>query len=147
MASLQATTCTTLEANVVTSPLTLISTSYSMEEYSGSVVLANNASADIIGHSSYGYVWQVGTVQFMGVMSSMSWTFGIFDYAVSLYGATSNNQIVSDWGSYSVSQYSTGTYDNRLRFTNTSGSSGTFYFTVLCSSFTSNFSNTLIRIK
>jgi hypothetical protein len=146
MATLQATTCTTLSGNIA-SPKTFITSTSALQEWSGSVTLENNATADIIGSDGYGYVWQVGTVHFQGAMSGLSNVFGIVDYSVSYYGLYSYNQLVSDWGGFSFSRHTTGLYDNHLRFTNTSGYSGTFYFTVTTTSFINTTSNILTRIK
>jgi len=146
MATLQSTTSTNVTGNV-SSPKTFITSTDALQEWSGSVYVANNASVDVIGHGSYGYVWQVGTVCFTGVMDSISWTFTYTDYCMSLYGLSTNAQLVSDWGSWSWSRYSASQDVNYLRFTNTSGSGGTFYFTVRCTSFTSNMSSILTRIK
>jgi len=146
MATLQATTCVSLTGNV-SSPITYITASSSLQEWAGSIYLANNASADIIGHTGYGYIWEVGTICFTGVMDSISWTFAYTDYGISLYGITTNTQVNSDWGSWTYTHYSASSDANYVRFTNTSGSGGTFYFTTRCSSFVPTASSVLTRIK
>lgn len=146
MATLQATTCTSLTGNVI-SPKTFITSTDALQEWSGSVYLANNASSDIIGHVGYGYIWQVGTICFTGIMDSISWTFAYTDYGISYYGITSNTQISSEWGSWTYTHYSASPDANYVRFTNTSGSGGTFHFTVRCSSFVPTASSVLTRIK
>jgi len=146
MATLQATTCVSLTGNIA-SPKTFITATDSLQEYSGSVYLANNASADIIGHTGYGYIWQVGTICFTGVMDSISWTYAYTDYGVSYYGITTNTQVSSEWGSWTYTHYGPDLYNNYVRFTNTSGSGGTFYFTVRCTTFVPTASSVLTRIK
>lgn len=148
MANLVSTTCTTLSSTVVTSPLTYITVGGSQKEFSGAIVIANGATSDIITNES-GYVRMVGTVHFLGIMNTMSWMFGIFDFEVSRYGATSSSILTSDWGSFSTSHYQnpSNAEINSLRFQNTSGSAGTFYFTVLTTNFASPTSSVLTRIK
>ena len=146
MATLKSTTATNVTGNI-SSPKTFITSTDALQEWSGSVYLDHTASVDVIGHNSYGYVWQIGTVCFTGVMDSMSWTFSYADYCMSLYGLSTNEQLVSDWGQWSFTRYSATPDLNYLRFTNNCGSGGTFYFTVRCSSFTNNISSILTRIK
>lgn len=148
MANLVSTTCTTLSSTVVTSPLTYITVGGSQKEFSGSISLANGATSDIITNES-GYVRMVGTVHFLGVMNSMAWMFGIFDFECSRYGVVSSTILISDWGSFATSHYQnpSNVDINSLRFQNTSGSTGTFYFTALTTNFASPSSSVLTRIK
>jgi len=148
MANLVSTTCTTLSTTVVTSPLTYITIGLSQKEFSGSVSIGNGATSDIITNES-GYTRMVGTVHFLGIMSSMSWMFGIFDFECSRYGVSSSTILISDWGSFAISHYQnpSNVDINSLRFQNTSGSAGTFYFTVLATNFASPNSSVLTRIK
>lgn len=148
MADLQASTATTLSATSISSNTTLNNGNYAMMEWAGSVFISNGSSADIITNNS-GYVRMIGTVYFMAVRSSTSWSFGMFSFTTSRYGTTYSNILESDWGGYACSNYQDpGNVDiNSLRFTNSSGDSGTFHFNVLIEHTVTTSSSSLTRIK
>jgi hypothetical protein len=104
MANLQASTATTLSATSISSPLILNNGNYAMLEYAGNSSISNGSSISLIGNLS-GYVRMVGTVYFMAVRSSTSWSFGIFSFTTSRYGTSYSNILESDWGGYSCYNY------------------------------------------
>lgn len=148
MATLTTISAPTITASSITSPLTYMDTGNGMIEYTGSVFLNNNGSVDIITNNS-GYSRVVGFGYFMGVMSASSWTFGHFSFQCSRYETSYTNLLQSDWGGYSISNYQnpSNVDINSVRFTNTSGDSGTFYFTFLLQNHVSESSSYLTRIK
>lgn len=148
MANLIETSAPTISANQITSPLTYLSTSNGMIEYAGSIFLNNGATADIITNNS-GYARMLGLGYFTAIRSSTSWSFGMFSFQCSRYETTVSGILSSDWGGYSTSGYQNpGNVDiNSLRFTNSSGDSGTFYFNILVQNHVSVSSSVLTRIK
>jgi len=148
MANLQASTSTTLSANSISSNIIHTNSSYAMLEYAGNSFISNGSSINLIGNLS-GYVRMIGTVYFMAVRSSTSWTFGIFSFTTSRYGTSYSNILESDWGGYSCSNYQnpSNVEHNYLQFNNTSGDSGTFYFNVLVEHTVTMTSSVLTRIK
>ncbi len=148
MATLIGTTSTTISASQITSPLTYMDTGNGMIEYTGSVFLNNNATVDILTNNS-GYARMVGLGYFTGIMSASSWTFGHFTFQCSRYETSYTNLLQSDWGGYSISNYQnpSNVDQNSVRFTNTSGDSGTFYFNFLVQNHVTETSNNLTRIK
>jgi hypothetical protein len=148
MATLIGTTSTTVSATQITSPLTYMDTGNGMIEYTGSVFLNNNATVDILTNNS-GYARMVGLGYFTGIMTSTSWTFGHFTFQCSRYETSYTNILQSDWGGYSIANYQNpGNVDiNSVRFTNSSGDSGTFYFNFLVQNHVTETSNNLTRIK
>jgi hypothetical protein len=148
MATLIGTTSTTISATQITSPLTYMDTGNGMIEYTGSVFLNNNATVDILTNNS-GYARMVGLGYFTGIMSASSWTFGHFTFQCSRYETSYTNLLQSDWGGYSISNYQnpSNVDQNSVRFTNTSGDSGTFYFNFLVQNHVTETSNNLTRIK
>jgi hypothetical protein len=148
MANLISTTAPTISASLITSPLTYMETGNGMIEYAGSVFLNNNGSVDILTNNS-GYSRVVGLGYFMAVRSSSSWSFGHFSFQCSRYETSYTNLLESDWGGYSIANYQNpGNVDiNSVRFTNTSGDSGTFYFNFLLQNHVSESSANLTRIK
>jgi hypothetical protein len=148
MATLIGTTSTTISATQITSPLTYMDTGNGMIEYTGSVFLNNNATVDILTNNS-GYARMVGLGYFTGIMTSTSWTFGHFTFQCSRYETSYTNILQSDWGGYSIANYQNpGNVDiNSVRFTNSSGDSGTFYFNFLVQNHVTETSNNLTRIK
>jgi len=148
MANLQASTSTTLSANSISSNIIHTNSSYAMLEYAGNSFISNGSSINLIGNLS-GYVRMIGTVYFMAVRSSTSWTFGIFSFTTSRYGTSYSNILESDWGGYSCSNYQnpSNVDHNYLQFNNTSGDSGTFYFNVLVEHTVTMTSSVLTRIK
>lgn len=148
MATLTTISAPTISASSITSPLTYMDTGNGMIEYAGSVFLNNNGSVDIITNNS-GYARVVGLGYFMAVRSSTSWSFGHFTFQCSRYGTGYTNIMESDWGGYSISNYQdpNNVDINSVRFTNTSGDSGTFYFTFLLQNHVSESSSYLTRIK
>jgi hypothetical protein len=148
MATLIGTTSTTISATQITSPLTYMDTGNGMIEYTGSVFLNNNATVDILTNNS-GYSRMVGLGYFTGIMSASSWTFGHFTFQCSRYETSYTNLLQSDWGGYSISNYQnpSNVDQNSVRFTNTSGDSGTFYFNFLVQNHVTETSNNLTRIK
>ena len=85
----------------------------------------------------------------MAVRSSASWSFGMFTFQCSRYETSFTNILQSDWGGYSIANYQNpGDVNiNSLRFTNSSGDSGTFYFNFLVQNHVSESSANLTRIK
>ena len=148
MANLIGSTAPTISATQISSPLTLMETGNGMIEYSGSVFLNNGSSVDIITNNS-GYSRMVGMGHFMAVRSSASWSFGMFTFQCSRYETSFTNILQSDWGGYSIANYQNpGDVNiNSLRFTNSSGDSGTFYFNFLVQNHVSESSANLTRIK
>jgi hypothetical protein len=148
MATLIGTTSTTISATQITSPLTYMDTGNGMIEYTGSVFLNNNATVDILTNNS-GYARMVGLGYFTGIMTSTSWTFGHFTFQCSRYETSYTNILQSDWGGYSISNYQnpSNVDQNSVRFTNTAGDSGTFYFNFLVQNHVTETSNNLTRIK
>lgn len=146
MANLQSTTIPALTSTNVTSPFTYDSGNAAMIEYAGSASIANGAYVDVICNTS-NYARMIGTCYFMAVRSSTSWSFGMFSFSVSLYGLVYSTQLQSDWGGFTPSHYSESYSNNWLRFTNSSGDSGTFYFNVLIENAVGSSSNILTRIK
>lgn len=148
MANLITTTSPELSANSISSPITQNNGTYAMLEYAGSVFISNGSSADIIGNFS-SYVRMIGIGHFMAIRNSSSWTFGMFSFNTSRYGTGYSNLLESDWGGYSISNYQDpGNVDrNYLRFTNSSGDSGTFYFNLLIENTVTVSSSVLTRIK
>ena len=148
MANLTATTSPELSASSISSPITQNNGNFAMLEYAGSVFISNGSSADIIGNFS-SYVRMIGIGHFMAVRSSTSWSFGMFSFNTSRYGTGYSNLLESDWGGYSISNYQDpGNVDrNYLRFTNSSGDSGTFYFNLLIENTVTVSSSILTRIK
>lgn len=148
MATLTTISAPTISASSITSPLTYMDTGNGMIEYAGSVFLNNNGSVDILTNNS-GYSRVVGLGYFMAVRSSSSWSFGHFSFQCSRYETSYTNLLQSDWGGYSIANYQNpGNVDiNSVRFTNTSGDSGTFYFTFLLQNHVSESSSYLTRIK
>jgi hypothetical protein len=148
MATLVATTSGTLSATSVTSPIQTNGGSSAILEYSGAVSMANNASINLITNNS-GYARMIGTVYFMAVRNSTSWSFGMFSFTTSRYGTSYSNILQSDWGGYSCANVQDGAdvNINSLQFTNSSGDSGTFYFNVLIESTVTTTSSYLTRIK
>jgi hypothetical protein len=132
MANLIGSTAPTISATQITSPLTYMDTGNGMIEYAGSAVLANNGSVDILTNNS-GYSRMVGLGFFTGIMSASSHTFGHFTFQCSRYETTATNLLSSDWGGYTITNYQnpSDVNINSVRFTNTSGDSGTFYFNFL----------------
>ena len=148
MATLIGTTSTTVSATQITSPLTFISTGNGMIEFSGSVFLSNVGTADIITNSS-GYSRMVGLGYFTAIRTSTSWSFGHFTFQCSRYETTYTNLLQSDWGGYSIANYQDpgNVSINSARFTNSSGDSGTFYFTLLIQNHVGGTSPVTTRIK
>lgn len=148
MANLQASTSDTLSATSISSLINILNASSMMMEYVGSTSMANNTSINLIGNTG-GYSRMIGTVYFMAVRNSTSWSFGMFNFETSRYGTGYSNILQSDWGSYSCANYQDpGNVDiNYLQFTNNSGDSGTFYFNVLIENTTSVTGSYLTRIK
>ncbi len=148
MANLIGTSAPTITATQITSPLTYMDTGNGMIEYAGSVFLNNGSSVDIITNNS-GYSRMVGMGHFMAVRSASSWSFGMFTFQCSRYGTGHTSLLESDWGGYSISNYQDpGNAEiNSLRFTNSSGDSGTFYFNFLIQNHVSESSANLTRIK
>lgn len=148
MATLTSVTATSVSATSVTSPITQNGGSNCIMEYAGSVSMSNNASINLITNSG-GYSRMIGTVYFMAVRSSTSWSFGMFSFETSRYGTNYSNILQSDWGAYSCAnnQDPNNVDINSLQFTNNSGDSGTFYFNVLLENTTSTSSSYLTRIK
>lgn len=147
MATLVATTSGTVSATSVTSPIQTNGGSSAMLEYSGAVSMANNASINLITNNS-GYARMIGTVYFMAVRNSTSWSFGMFSFTTSRYGTGYTNILQSDWGGYSCANVQDANVDiNSLQFTNSSGDSGTFYFNVLIQNTVTTTSSYLTRIK
>jgi hypothetical protein len=148
MATLIGTTSTTISATQITSPLTYMDTGNGMIEYTVSVFLNNNATVDILTNNS-GYARMVGLGYFTGIMSASSWTFGHFTFQCSRYETSYTNLLQSDWGGYSISNYQnpSNVDQNSVRFTNTAGDSGTFYFNFLVQNHVTETSNNLTRIK
>jgi hypothetical protein len=148
MANLQASTATTLSATSVSSNIIHTNGNYAMLEYAGNSFISNGSSISLIGNLS-GYVRMIGTVYFMAVRSSTSWSFGIFSFTTSRYGTSYSNILESDWGGYSCSNYQdpSNVEHNYLQFNNTSGDGGTFYFNVLIENTVSVTSSHLTRIK
>ena len=148
MANLISTTVPTISATEIASPLTLMDTGNGMIEYAGSVFLSDGASVDIITNNS-GYSRMVGTGHFMAVRSASSWSFGMFSFQCSRYETSITNLLQSDWGGYSIANYQnpSNVDINSLRFTNSSGDSGTFYFNFLVQNHVSESSANLTRIK
>jgi hypothetical protein len=148
MATLIGTTSPTISATQITSPLTFMDTGNGMIEFRGSTFLSNGGTADIITNSS-GYSRMVGLGYFTGIMSASSWTFGHFTFQCSRYETSYTNILQSDWGGYSIANYQNpGNVDiNSVRFTNSSGDSGTFYFTILIQNHVGGTSSITTRIK
>lgn len=148
MANLIGTSAPTISATQITSPLTYMDTGNGMIEYSGSIFLSNNGSVDILTNNS-GYSRMVGLGYFMGIMSASSWTFGHFTFQCSRYETTATNLLASDWGGYTITNYQnpSNVDINSVRFTNTSGDSGTFYFNFLIQNHVTETSGNLTRIK
>jgi hypothetical protein len=148
MANLVSTSVPTITATQITSPLTYISTSNGMIEYAGYIFLSNNSTTDIITNNS-GYSRMVGLGYFTAIRTSTSWSFGMFNFQCSRYETTVSNLLQSDWGGYSTSGYQnpSDVNINSLRFTNSSGDSGTFYFNILVQNHVSVSSSVLTRIK
>jgi hypothetical protein len=119
-----------------------------MIEFRGSTFLSNGGTADIITNSS-GYSRMVGLGYFTGIMSASSWTFGHFTFQCSRYETTYTNLLQSDWGGYSIANYQDpgNVSINSARFTNSSGDSGTFYFTLLIQNHVGGTSPITTRIK
>ena len=148
MANLIATTSPELSATSVSSNVTLNNGSFAMLEYAGSVFISNGGTANLIGNAS-GYVRMIGITHFMALRSSTSWSFGMFSFHTSRYGSAYTNLLESDWGGYSISNFQdpNNVEINYLRFNNTSGDSGTFYFNILIENTVSVTSSILTRIK
>ena len=148
MANLQATTSGTLSATQISSPINTLNASSMMMEYAGSTSMANSAAINLICNTG-GYARMIGTVYFMAVRNSTSWSFGMFSFETSRYGTGYSNILQSDWGGYSCANYQdpNNVDVNYLQFTNSSGDSGTFYFNVLIENTTSVTSSYLTRIK
>ena len=148
MATLIGTTSTTVSATQITSPLTFMNTGNGMIEFRGSTFLSNGGTADIITNSS-GYSRMVGLGYFTGIMSASSWTFGHFTFQCSRYETSYANILQSDWGGYSIANYQDpGNVNvNSVRFTNSSGDSGTFHFTLLIQNHVGGTSSITTRIK
>ena len=148
MATLIGTASTTVSATQITSPLTLMSTGNGMIEFRGSTFLSNGGTADIITNSS-GYSRMVGLGYFTGIMSASSWTFGHFTFQCSRYETSYTNLLQSDWSGYSIANYQDpgNVSINSARFTNSSGDSGTFYFTLLIQNHVGGTSPITTRIK
>ncbi len=148
MANLIGTTSPTISATQITSPLTFMNTGNGMIEFRGSTFLSNGGTADIITNSS-GYSRMVGLGYFTGIMSASSWTFGHFTFQCSRYETSYTNILQSDWGGYSIANYQDpGNVNvNSVRFTNSSGDSGTFHFTLLIQNHVSSTSSITTRIK
>jgi hypothetical protein len=148
MANLIGTTSPTISATQITSPLTFMNTGNGMIEFRGSTFLSNGGTADIITNSS-GYSRMVGLGYFTGIMSASSWTFGHFTFQCSRYETSYANILQSDWGGYSIANYQDpGNVNiNSVRFTNSSGDSGTFHFTLLIQNHVGGTSSITTRIK
>lgn len=148
MATLQASTATTLSVTSVSSPVTINNGTYAMMEWAGSTFIANGASIYLIGNLS-GYIRMVGMVYFMAVRSATAWSFGMFSFTTSKYGTSYSGILESAWGGYTCANYQDpGNTDlNYLQFNNTSGDSGTFYFNVLIENTVTGTSSYLTRIK
>jgi hypothetical protein len=91
----------------------------------------------------------IGLGYFTAIRTSTSWSFGMFNFQCSRYETTVSNLLQSDWGGYSTSGYQNpnDVSINSLRFTNSSGDSGTFYFNILVQNHVSVSSSVLTRIK
>lgn len=148
MAILISTTAPTVSASTILSPLTFMQTGNGMIEFRGSTFLSNGGTADIITNTS-GYSRMVGLGYFTGIMSATSWTFGHFTFQCSRYETTYINLLQSDWGGYSIANFQDpGNVNvNSARFTNSSGDSGTFYFTLLIQNHVGGTSPVTTRIK
>jgi hypothetical protein len=148
MANLQASSSGTLSATQISSPINTLNAGSMMMEYAGSTSMANSAAINLIGNTG-GYARMIGTVYFMAVRNSTSWSFGMFSFETSRYGTGYTNILQSDWGSYSCANYQDpgNVSINYLQFTNNSGDSGTFYFNVLIENTTSVTGSYLTRIK
>jgi hypothetical protein len=148
MANLISTSSPELSATSISSPITQNNGTNPMIEYAGSVFISNGGTANLIANTS-GYVRMVGIGHFMAVRTSTSWSFGMFSFHTSRYGTSYSNLLESDWGGYSCSNYQdpNNVEINYLRFTNSSGDSGTFYFNILFENTVSVSSSILTRIK
>jgi hypothetical protein len=145
MANLVDTSLTTLSASNISSPKILNTSSHAIKEYVGSIYLTNNQSVDLFGNADT-WVRLPGMCNFYGEMVSMAWTFGIFDFNISYYGLVQNVIMNSDVGAYTLAHYSESSANNYLRFTNTAGQAGTFYFSITTPGF-STILTPLTRIK
>jgi hypothetical protein len=148
MANLIATSSPQLTATSITSPKMLLSNSLGgMNEWTGTAVINNGASVDLICNVN-GYVRTVGLCNFFNFTTGQ-WNYGIFEFDISRYGL--QHTPILSWGSgnYSVSHYQEGNVDrNWLRFTNTSGQNGlTVYFNIRILNSAGYESSILTRVK
>jgi hypothetical protein len=148
MALLTSISVPTISASSITSPITFMETGNAMVEYTGVVLINNGSSVDIITNLS-GYSRMVGFGYFTGIMAASSHTFGHFSFQCSRYETSYTALLGSDWGGYSISNYQdpNNVDSNSVRFTNSAGDNGTFYFTFLVQKHVSITSNYLTRIK
>jgi hypothetical protein len=148
MANLVATTATTLSSTVVSSPITTLTHSYAVREFGGSVYINAGSSSDILLNTD-GYTRLVGNLYVSSALAGISNMFAIADFHVSRYGVGYETRLISDWGSYSLSHYQDpgNVNNNYLRFTNTNGVGGTFYFAITVNSVAPSTSSVLTRIK